>query len=61
MGWNLTLEPHGERWRDMRRAFHVDFGPQSVSKFEDLHVQASHEFLRTLITKPELFRDAARQ
>lgn len=61
MGWSLTLEPYGERWRDMRRAFHLEFGSKTVGKYQELHVQACHEFLRRLKTQPELFREDARQ
>ncbi|CAL1715485.1 unnamed protein product [Somion occarium] len=60
MGWTLALLPYGERWRDMRKALHRDLNYDSVKQFRDVHIQACHEFLRRLVSRPERFREDIR-
>ncbi|KAK7687283.1 hypothetical protein QCA50_009788 [Cerrena zonata] len=60
MWWAMSSTPYGERWRDMRRAFHQDFNNESVKQFREVETKACHELLRRLVSRPENFREDIR-
>ncbi|KAH8099402.1 cytochrome P450 [Cristinia sonorae] len=59
-GWAVAFTPYGDRWRDMRKAFHQDFNPDSAKQFNEIEVKAVHELLQRLIQKPSGFMEHAR-
>ena len=61
MWWAMSSTAYGDRWRDMRRAFHQDFNNESVKQFRDIETKACHELLRRLSSRPEHFMEDVRQ
>ncbi|KAI0076588.1 cytochrome P450 [Panus rudis PR-1116 ss-1] len=58
--WTMAFNRYGERWRDMRRAFHQEFNQDAVKQFRDVQVKACHDLLRRYATQPENFMDDIR-
>ncbi|CAL1715497.1 unnamed protein product [Somion occarium] len=60
MWWAMSSTPYGERFRDMRKAFHQDFNHESVKQFREMETKACHELLRRLTSRPERFMEDIR-
>ncbi|TCD67113.1 hypothetical protein EIP91_000576 [Steccherinum ochraceum] len=59
-GWAMSFVPYGDRWRDMRKAFHQDFNPDSAKQFNEIEAKAAHEMVRRLVRNPSGFMEHAR-
>ncbi|KAJ7147104.1 cytochrome P450 [Mycena crocata] len=57
MEWdfNLSLMPHGEKWRQYRRMFHQHFRRDAVTAYRSIQMRKFHDLLRGLLLTPEDF------
>ena len=61
MDWLMGLTRYGATWRQLRKAFHEQFRPEILARYETLEVNAIHEFLRLLVSSPGQFKTGVRQ
>ncbi|EKM54990.1 uncharacterized protein PHACADRAFT_119876 [Phanerochaete carnosa HHB-10118-sp] len=59
-GWNVAFRRYDDSWRNGRRVFQHELGPQVVKRFRSLEEQASHQFLRSLLREPTAFMNHLR-
>ncbi|EKM54991.1 uncharacterized protein PHACADRAFT_208527 [Phanerochaete carnosa HHB-10118-sp] len=59
-GWNLAFRPYDNTWRNGRKVFQHELGPQVVRRFRCLTEQATHRFLRSLLHEPAAYMDHLR-
>ncbi|EKM54976.1 uncharacterized protein PHACADRAFT_142803 [Phanerochaete carnosa HHB-10118-sp] len=59
-GWNLAFRPCDNTWRNGRRVFQHELGPQVVKRFRGLTEQAAHRFLCSLLREPTAYMDHLR-
>ncbi|THH14926.1 hypothetical protein EW146_g5474 [Bondarzewia mesenterica] len=55
LGWSLGFVPYGQRWRDMRKAFHQYFHPTATLQYHPIEERATVELLKRLLDTPEDF------
>ena len=46
---------YGSKWRLLRKAFHEEFKPETLSRYNTMQETAAHALLRTLVTQPDDF------
>ncbi|GJE96382.1 cytochrome P450 [Phanerochaete sordida] len=54
-GWNVAFRHYDDSWRNGRRVFQHELGPQVVKRFRGLEEHATHQFLRNLLREPAEF------
>ena len=47
-----VIMPHGQEWRDIRKAYRNHFG---LAEYRGIELKAAHTLLRNLLTAPEDF------
>jgi hypothetical protein len=53
--------PYGQKWRDVRKAFHAYFHLEAAKKYEPLEMLSVHSLLRNLLETPGDFLQHTRQ
>lgn len=54
-GWNVAFRRYDDTWRNGRRVFQHELGPQVVKRFRALEEHATHQLLRNLLREPAEF------
>ncbi|THH14927.1 hypothetical protein EW146_g5475 [Bondarzewia mesenterica] len=55
LDWALGFVSYGQRWRDMRKAFHQYFHPTATLQYHPIEERATVELLQRLLDTPEDF------
>lgn len=55
LDWVLGFIPYGQKWRDIRKAFHGHFHPTATLQYQPMEIKATHELLRRLVDNPADF------
>ncbi|KAA1466861.1 CyP450 monooxygenase [Dentipellis sp. KUC8613] len=58
--WVLGFVPYGQKWRDVRKAFHAHFHPTATLQYHGNEIKATHRLLRGLLEQPDDFMDHLR-
>ncbi|THH16045.1 hypothetical protein EW146_g4546 [Bondarzewia mesenterica] len=60
LDWGLVFTSYGQRWRDMRKAFHYYFHPTATLQYHAIEERATVELLQRLLDTPEDFMEHLR-
>ncbi|TCD67111.1 hypothetical protein EIP91_000574 [Steccherinum ochraceum] len=53
--WSIAFKSYGPAWRDVRKAFQLEFSPDAVKRFRDVQREENLKFLNRLLASPKSF------
>jgi cytochrome P450 len=52
-GWQLTISPYGERWRQGRKLMHTQLNPKAMPTFHPVLLDAARRLVVDLLAAPQ--------